>query len=102
MAKLKGAFIAAKFEEITSFDWTDQKTGVVKPIRNVVVLLDNGDGTIDRVQIGFPRDPAYRPPQLEPQQQYMFPVVLSINKKRQEVSYTMRTDMPPTEAPDIA
>lgn len=103
MPKLAGAFISLEYEEITNFSWTDPKTNEVRPIRNIVGLMSHGDRTVTRVQIAFPRDPAYQAPRnLERGQHYLFPVLLSLNKKRQTVSYEIRTDVPPLPAPDVA
>lgn len=102
MAKLKGAFISLEFEEISDFNWTDPKTNETKPIRNIIGLMDHGDRTTTRVSISFPRNPKYRPPaDLEAGHHYLFPVLVSINKKKQTISYEIRTDMPPLPAPDV-
>lgn len=102
MTKLSGAFLSMSYEDFVEFDWVDQKSGVSKRIKNFVGLAENGDGTRSRISISFPRDPKYRPPNdLEPGQHYLFPVILGFNKKKEVVTYQLRTDIPPLPAPDI-
>ncbi len=101
MAQLKGAIVVIQFERIDRFDWTDPKSGTVRPIQKFVGLVESGDGTREWVDIGFPRDPDYRPPNLKPKSYYAMPVLISVDKKRGENRLTIRTDIQPFEAPDI-
>jgi hypothetical protein len=98
--KLEGVFLSMDFDRHERFDWKDDK-GNVKPIESLVGLMEFGDGTRDWVKIGFPRDESFRAPQLMKGTRYIIPVLLSIDKKRNEVRYTIRTDMAPFEAPEI-
>ena len=100
MAQLEGAFVAAQFERIDTFEWTDPQ-GQIKPIRRFVTLMEFGDGKRDWVDIGFPRDPAYRAPSLSPKTKYVFPVLVGVDRKKNAVPFTIRTDIQPFEAPDI-
>lgn len=102
MARLTGAFVSLLYERTDTFDWADPKTGVVKPIRNFVGLMSHGDGCVTREQISFPRDPQYQAPQLTAGVQMLFPVIATVNKSKQKIQYTIRTDMPPVPAPEFA
>ena len=105
MAKPDGALLFIKFDRYERFDWTDNK-GVTKPIQSLVGLMEFGDGTRDWVKIGFPREDefpaAFQPPRLAKGTHYAVPVIASVDKKRGEVRWTLRTDMQPFEAPDLA
>ena len=102
MAKLMGMFISMTFRGVKTFEWQDPKTGVTTPIRNFSGLYEPGDGTRLPVEIGFPRDaPDYRPPALKIDDQVLFPVTVSLNKEKQVVQYTLRTDLAPMPAPDF-
>lgn len=101
MAQLKGAIVVIQFERIDRFDWTDPKTGTIRPIQKFVGLVESGDGTREWVDIGFPRDPDYRPPNLKSKNYYAMPVLIGVDKKRGENRLTIRTDIQPFEAPDI-
>lgn len=101
MAQLTGAVAVIQFDRVDRYDWPDPKTGTVRPIQKFVGLMEAGDGTRKWVDIGFPRDPDYRPPNLTPKKFYAMPVLLGVDKKRGETRLTIRTDMQPFEAPDI-
>lgn len=101
MTKLIGVFASVQFDRIDRFDWTDPKSGQVKPIQKFVGLMEAGDGTREWVDIGFPRDPDYRAPQLQKGEVYLMPVLMGIDKKKGAVRLTIRTDMKPIPAPDL-
>jgi hypothetical protein len=64
--------------------------------------MEFGDGTRDWVKVGFPRDDDFQPPRLTKGTHYAIPAIASVDKKRGEVRWTLRTDMAPFEAPDLA
>lgn len=101
MSKLTGATVTLTYDRTDRFDWTDPKTGQLKPIQKFVGLMEAGDGTRTWAEIGFPRDPGYRAPSLKPGTAYVFPVILGVDKKRGEVRLTIRTDIEPFEAPEL-
>lgn len=101
MAKLEGAFVSLDFDRYETFSWTDQK-GNVKPIQSLVGLVSYGDGTRNWLKVGFPRDEHFQPPKLIQHERYIVPVIASVDKKRGEVRWTMRTDILPFKAPEIS
>lgn len=101
MPKLEGAYAFIDFDRYEKFDWTN-KEGITKPIESLVGLMEFGDGTRDWIKIGFPRDDDFRPPKLVKKTRYAVPVIVSVDKKRGEVRWTLRTDIEIFEAPELA
>lgn len=99
MAQLQGVIVCATVEKLDVYQWTDPATGQVKPIRSIKVLLAHGDGTVTRESISIPSQ--LRDPPLEEGKAYAMPCTVALNKKRQQVAYTLRTDIPPFPAPQI-
>lgn len=99
MAQLQGIVVCATVEKLDTFQWTDPATGQIKPIRSVKVLLAHGDGTVTRESISIPNQ--LPDPVLQEGKVYALPCTVNLNKKRQQVGFTLRTDMPPFEAPEI-
>jgi hypothetical protein len=100
MAKqLRGMFAGVEIEKFEVFNWTDPANGQVKPIKSLKVLMSHGDGTVTRESISLP--PNMPDPQLKEKQLYMVPVTVSFNKKRQQVSFTLRSDIAPFIAPEV-
>ena len=99
MAQLQGVIVCATVEKLDTFQWTDPANGQVKPIRSIKVLLAHGDGTVTRESISIPA--SMRDPHLEEGKVYALPCTVTLNKKRQQVSFTLRTDIPPFPAPQI-
>lgn len=100
MSKLKGMLLCGTVEKLDQFDWTDPATGQLKPIRSIKLLLPHGDGTITRESVSIPN--GARVPDLELGADYAIPCTASINKKRQQVTYTLRLDLAPFPAPELA
>lgn len=98
MKTLAGAFVAGPFEKVDVFNWTDPATGQVKPLRSVKMLLPHGDGTVTRESLTIP--PEMNLPQLQANEVYFFPCTVTINKKRQTISWTLIPDRPPFLAPE--
>lgn len=96
---IQGPVLFAKFEKLDTFNWTDPTTGIQKPIMSFKVLLAHGDGTVTRESITLP--PQYKVPNLAHGQVYGFPVTASLNKKRQQVQWNARNDLPPFNAPEL-
>lgn len=100
MAKqLTGHIVCATVEEFSVFNWTDPANGQVKPIRSLKVLLAHGDGTVTRESISVP--PTMADPKLETGNVYALPCTVTLNKKRQTIGLTLRSDLPPFPAPEI-
>ena len=99
MATIEGVFVCGKFEKVDLFQWTDPTTNQVKPIRSVKMLLSHGDGTVSRESLSIPTD--MNLPMLREGEIYAFPCTVTINKKRQTVSWTLVPDRPPFLAPDM-
>ena len=100
MAKsIDGLVVFAEFEKQDSFLWQDPATGQSKPIRSLKVLMAHGDKTVTRESLTLP--PNYELPALKPGEKYGFPVVVSINKKKQILSWNLRSDMAPFPAPRL-
>ncbi len=100
MAKtLEGVFVSAIFEKVDVFNWQDPVSGQTKPIRSLKVLLAHGDGCVTRESITLPN--GVEAPRLNVGEKYALPVTVSLNKKRQTLTYTLRTDFPPMPAPAI-
>lgn len=93
MKGLEGLVVFARFERTDVFNWTDPSTNQIKPIRSIKVLMPHGDGTVTRESLSLPPDVDF--PTLKPQQVYGFPCTVGINKKRQEVTWTLRRDLAP-------
>ena len=101
MAKtLEGHCLFAEFVELRRFNYTDPTTGAIKPIESLRLLMEFGDRRRDYVDVGFPRDDQFRAPSLEKGKVYGFPVTAYINRKNR-LSYTLRTDLPPFDAPSF-
>lgn len=97
--QIKGIVVFAKFERADTFNWTDEK-GNPKPIRSLKVLLHHGDETVSRESISIPEGMQF--PQLTAGEVYGFPAMITLNKKRMLLNYTLRSDMEPFPAPQIA
>lgn len=96
---LEGVIVCAKLEKFDIFQWTDPANGQVKPIRSLKVLLAHGDGTVTRESISL--SPSAADPQLTEGKIYAFPCTVSLNKKRQLLSWTLRADLVPFPAPQM-
>lgn len=100
MAKqLEGVIVCAKVEKFDIFNWPDPTTGQIKPIRSLKVLLAHGDGTVTRESVSLPT--SMTDPKLEEGQVYALPCTVTLNKKRQTLSWTLRADLPPFPAPQM-
>lgn len=99
MAKIEGVVAFAKFEKADTFQWTDPANGQVKPIRSLKVLLEHGDGTRTRESLSLPA--GMDAPNLQAGQVYGFPCTVTLNKKKQLLSWTLRVDLAPFPAPDL-
>lgn len=100
MAKtLQGIVMGATPESTAVYNWLDPVTQQQKPIKSIRVLLAHGDGTITRENISLPANMDF--PKLEMGRPMLFPVSVSLNKKKQIVTYTLRSDIPPMPAPNI-
>ena len=99
MKTLTGALICGTIEKIDQYDWTDPATNQVKPIRSIKLLVAHGDGTVTRESITIPA--GMRTPDLRIGTQYAIPCTVSLNKKRQQVTYAVRADIQPFPAPEI-
>jgi hypothetical protein len=97
--QLEGVVMCAKFEKLYEGSWTDPVNGQVKPYRSFKVLLPNGDGTVTRESISVPM--TMRLPELEEGKAYALACTVSLNKKKQTLSWTLRSDVPPFPAPEI-
>jgi len=97
--QLNGIIVCAVVEQLAVFQWTDPANGQVKPIRSVKVLLAHGDGTVTRESISIPSSMA--DPKLTEGQMYALPCTVTLNKKRQVIGFTLRSDLPPFPAPEI-
>jgi hypothetical protein len=96
--QLNGAMIFAKVKKDV-FPWVDPANGQTKPIRSLKILLYHGDGTVTKESISIP--PGMADPNVNEEQVYALPVTVGFSKKRQQVSYTLRSDMAPFVAPEI-
>jgi hypothetical protein len=100
MAKIQGTVLFADFEKADTFNWTDPTNQQIKPIRSLKVLLAHGDGVVSRESLTLP--PGMDIPNLRPGEVYGFPCTVMLNKKKQLISYTLRSDIAPFPAPDFA
>jgi hypothetical protein len=96
---IQGLLMAATPESTATFMWTDPTSQQQKPIKSIRVLLAHGDGTVTRESISLPPNTDF--PQLTIGSPMLFPVTVSINKKKQLINYTLRTDLPPMPAPSL-
>jgi hypothetical protein len=97
--KLEGVILCARVEKFDVFQWTDPANGQIKPIRSLKVLLPAGDGVVSRESISIP--PSMPDPSLIEGEVYALPCTVTLNKKRQQISYTLRSDLKPFPAPDM-
>jgi hypothetical protein len=97
--QLRGVVAFAEVEKFDLFNWVDPANGQTKPIKSLKILLHHGDGTVTRESISLP--PSMADPQLKEKIIYALPVTVTFNKKRQQVTYTLRSDMAPFVAPEI-
>lgn len=97
---LQGIQLFSTFERNDEFLWTDPKTGQSKMLRSLKVLLAHGDGTVTRESISIPDN--YELPKLEPEATYGFPCIVTVSRKSGRLNFTLRRDMKPFPAPEIA
>lgn len=96
---LQGMLMAATPEATATFMWTDPTSQQQKPIKSIKVLVAHGDGTVTRESLTLPPNMDFPPLQMG--QPMLFPVTVSINKKKQIINFTLRADLPPMPAPSL-
>jgi hypothetical protein len=95
--KLKGVIVCAQVEKFDVFNWTDPANGQIKPIKSLKALLEHGDGTVERISVSLA--PGMPDPALKDGDVYALPCSVTLNKKRQQITYTLRST--PFPAPDM-
>ena len=98
MAKrLKGVIVCALVEKFEVFNWVDPANGQTKPIKSLKALLEHGDGTVERISVSLA--PGMADPGLKDGDVYALPCSVTLNKKRQQITYTLRST--PFPAPEM-
>jgi hypothetical protein len=94
--RFQGLLMCALVEKLDIFNWTDPANGQVKPIKSLKVLLPHGDGTVERISVSLP--PTMPEPRVTEGEVYALPCSVTLNKKRQQITYTLRgTPLPAPE-----
>lgn len=88
-----GIVVYGLFKESRTYDNVDETTGKKSISASYRVVVRFSDEEMSRITIYLPRNT--RPPELEPERIYGFPVLVQPTRDGKRVSYTAREDADP-------